>query len=332
MQTGSDIAAGGASTAGGARASVSRIWPYVEIARPDHWAKNIFVLPGIVLALWIAPDLDLTNLAINTYIGLCSICLIASSNYVLNEIMDGPADRHHPTKKKRPVPSGRVKLPLAYAEWLALMALGMWTAWTVSAPFAATMLTLWVMGLVYNVPPVRSKDLPYLDVLSESVNNPLRMLAGWYIVGAIAVPPASLLVSYWMIGCYFMAMKRFAEFRQIDDPSVAASYRKSFAYYCEERLLVSIMFYAAAAMLFFGVFIMRYRLELILAFPLVALLMALYLWIGLKDDSPVQNPENLYLELPLTLTAAACTAVMLGCLLIDMPAFRALFLPIYPAP
>ena len=41
------------------------------------------------------------------------------------------------------------------------------------------MFVLWVMGCIYNIPPVRSKDLPYLDVLSEAVNNPLRMLAGW---------------------------------------------------------------------------------------------------------------------------------------------------------
>ena len=54
----------------------------------------------------------------------------------------------------------------------------------------------------------------------------------------------------------------------------AAAYRKSFAYYTPERLLVSIMFYASAAMLFLGAFVMRYRLELILAFPLVALVMA----------------------------------------------------------
>ena len=44
-------------------------------------------------------------------------------------------------------------------------------------PFTLTVLALWVMGCVYNIPPVRSKDLPYLDVLSEAINNPIRMLA-----------------------------------------------------------------------------------------------------------------------------------------------------------
>src|SRR4029077_15944121 len=136
---------------------------------------------------------------------------------------------------------------------------------------------------------VRTKDVAYLDVLSEAVNNPLRMLAGWFIVGTGLLPPASLLTSYWMVGCYFMALKRFAEYRGFGDPARAAAYRKSFAYYDEQRLLVSIMFYATTSMLFFGAFLMRYRMELVLTFPLVALVMAQYFAIAFKEDSAAQH-------------------------------------------
>ncbi len=52
------------------------------------------------------------------------------------------------------------------------------------------------------------------------------------------------------------------------------------------------MFYGSAAMLFLGAFVMRYRLELILAFPLVALVMAMYLDLSFKKDSAVQRPEG----------------------------------------
>ena len=66
----------------------------------------------------------------------------------------------------------------------------------------------------------RSIDLrtPYVDVLSESVNNPLRLLLGWFVVTPDVVPPVSLLVAYWMVGAFFMASKRFAEYRSIGDP------------------------------------------------------------------------------------------------------------------
>ena len=254
---------------------------HVAIARVDHWFKNVFVLPGIVVALGTDPFVDRTGLGLRILGGLLAVCLIASSNYTLNELIDAPFDRHHPTKRQRPVPSGQVNVPLAYVQWLALMVAGIAVAWTVSLPVAVTLLALWVMGCVYNIPPIRSKDLPYIDVLSEAINNPIRMLAGWFIVTDVTIAPASLLLSYWMIGCYFMALKRFAEFRNIGDGGRAAAYRKSFRYFTSERLLVSVMFYAAAAMLFFGAFCMRYRLELILAFPAIALVMAMYLHLSL---------------------------------------------------
>src|SRR6185437_15490002 len=149
-----------------------------------------------------------------------------------------------------------------YLQWIGLGVAGMALAYTmVSSHFLWVMVVLWMMGCIYNIPPVRSKDVPYVDVLSESVNNPLRMLAGWYMVTTAIFPPASLLVAYWMIGAYLMALKRFSEFRQINNQERAGAYRKSFHKYTERSLLVSVTFYGSAAMLFFGAFIIRYRVE-----------------------------------------------------------------------
>ncbi len=303
---------------------------HIAIARVDHWFKNVFVLPGIVVALGTDPMVDLSGLLWRIVVGLAAVCLIASSNYTLNELVDAPFDRHHPTKHTRPVPAGQVSLLLGYAQWLVLMVAGLATARTISIPFTITLLSLWVMGCIYNIPPVRSKDLPYVDVLSEAVNNPIRMLAGWFIVTDATVAPASLLLSYWMIGCYFMALKRFAEFRNIANAERAAAYRKSFRYFTSERLLVSVMFYGAAAMLFFGAFCMRYRLELILAFPAIALVMAVYLHVALKDDSAAQNPERLYRERGLMASVATASVLIVLLLSVDVPLMHRIFVPTAP--
>jgi 4-hydroxybenzoate polyprenyltransferase len=177
---------------------------------------------------------------------------------------------------------------------------------------------------------VRSKDLPYVDVLSEAINNPIRMLAGWFIVTSVTVAPASLLLSYWMIGCYFMALKRFAEYRSIADARKAAAYRKSFRYFTSERLLVSVMFDAAAAMLFFGAFCMRYRLELILAFPAIALVMAVYLHVALKENSAAQNPERLYREPALMGSVIVAALLIVTLLSVDLPIMQRIFTPTAP--
>jgi len=303
---------------------------HLLIARADHWIKNVFVLPGIIVAASIDRSVLNSVLPGHVIIGLLAVCLISSSNYVLNEILDAPYDCAHPIKCARPVPSGQVNIRLAYLQWIVLMIAGTWLSLLVSIPFTATMLGLWVMGCVYNISPIRTKDIAFLDVLSEAVNNPLRMLAGWYLTTTRALPPASLLASYWMIGCYFMAIKRFAEYRDFNGSPRRASYRKSFSRYDEPSLLVSIIFYGSCAMLFFGAFLMRYRLELILSFPLVALVMAIYLSLAFKKDSAAQQPEKLYREPKLMAAIVACGLLMVLLLFVDVPILQRIFVPSAP--
>jgi 4-hydroxybenzoate polyprenyltransferase len=309
---------------------MTRVRAHLSIARFDHITKNVFVLPGIAIPLSVDRSLATWDLLPKILIGFVALSLVACSNYVINEVLDAPFDRFHPTKRMRPVVAGLVNIPLAYVQWILMMLLGVGLGTLVSRPFVYALVALWVMGCVYNFPPIRTKDLPYLDVISESVNNPLRMLLGWFMVAPLLIPPVSLLVSYWMVGCYFMALKRFCEFRDIGDTSRAAAYRKSFAYYTEPSLMVSVMFYASAAMLFFGAFIIRYRIELVLTFPLVALVMAIYLRLAYHSGSAVQNPEKLHRSKLLMGSVGLCFAAMVILLWVDIPFLNQLFRPTLP--
>ncbi|HET6142268.1 MAG TPA: UbiA family prenyltransferase [Candidatus Acidoferrales bacterium] len=299
---------------------------HLAIARLDHSIKNIFVLPGIVLPLAAAPYLLTRALIPKLILGFLATTLIACSNYVINEVLDAPFDRLHPTKCMRPAAMGIVSITGAYMQWIAMMVIGLVIAWQVSGKFMLTAASLWVMGCVYNIPPLRAKDAPYVDVLIESVNNPIRMLLGWFMVTSVITPPISLLVAYWMIGCYFMALKRFSEYRQIG-ASRAGAYRNSFKWYTEESLLVSVLFYASLAMLLFGAYMMRYRIELILAFPALALLMTVYFHMAFQPESPVQNPEKLYKQKFLMGTLAA-TVILMGVLqIVRVPSIEKYFPP-----
>jgi 4-hydroxybenzoate polyprenyltransferase len=291
---------------------------HIRVARFDHWVKNLFVLPGVAVALSVDPGRWAEMRLWEFCLGMLAVGLVASSNYVLNELLDAPFDRLHPLKRDRPVPAGEVNIPLAWAEWLVLGAAGMGLAWAVSVPFLLSVAGLWVMGLVYNVPPVRAKDYPFVDVLVEAVNNPIRFLAGWYLTGTAARPIASLLVSYWMAGCYLMALKRFAECRDLRSQATRRLYRRCFCYYNEQNLLVSILFYGTVSMLFFGAYMGRYRLEMALAFPLVAVVMAAYMGLAFKPDSAAQRPEGLLREPVLMISLAACVALMAVLLFVDI--------------
>jgi decaprenyl-phosphate phosphoribosyltransferase len=301
------------------------IWPYVQMARVDHWFKNAFMLLGVIVALFVEPALMRADVIPRLLLALVATCIVASSNYVLNEMLDAPYDRKHPVKKHRPAAAEKVRRRWAIAEWLGLGALGLGLAWLVNPLFTAAAAALWIMGVLYNVKPVRTKELPYLDVLSESINNPIRLFLGWFPLIPDRVPPMSLVLSYWMVGAFFMALKRFAEYRSIGDRATAIRYRRSFAHYDEDRLLVSVFFYAIAASLFAGVFIVRYHLELILGIPFGAGLLAYYMKLGLKADSPVQNPERLYRERGFMLFATVSVGIFVLLMFVEIPALYAAF-------
>lgn len=306
---------------------VMTLRPYILIARPDHWFKNIFVLPGVVVALFFNRHLFCWDVAGNVVLGLICACVIASSNYVLNEILDAASDRHHPEKKKRPIPSGQINLTAAYILWVVLAGLGVGSAFYINPAFGISGLLLWIMGVLYNLPPIRLKDWPYADVLSESVNNPLRLAMGWYSTGLIPPPPLSMILAYWMFGAFLMAVKRFAEYRKIGQADIAANYRKSFSYYTEEKLLLFILFCAGFFGMMSGVFIARYRLELTLATPLVVYAMSYYLHLGFKPDSPAQYPEKLFHHKKLVWLVLLAVSACIGALFINLPGFEYALIP-----
>lgn len=317
----------GGSQQGGRRggAGWSSLLPYLRILRVDHWTKNVFVLPGLLLAAFLRPDATpLPGLGAILQV-IAATCLVASANYSINEYLDAPFDRLHPVKYQRPAVDGQVKGAWVLLQWLLLAAAGITLAWRVQPSAGICAGLLWLMGIVYNVPPLRSKDLPYLDVLSEAVNNPLRLGIGWFTVLPLRFPPLSLIIAYWMLGAFFMATKRLAEYRRIADAARAAAYRPSFATYNERRLLVSLFFYAQTAALFIGVFIVRYHLELILAIPLLALGMAWFLDIGLRTDSAAQRPEALYRSRGFALYVLGAAVLVLLLLFTRLPALYSTF-------
>ncbi len=128
-----------------------------------------------------------------------------------------------------------------------------------------------------------------------------------------------------MIGAFFMASKRLAEYRYIGDPKAAAAYRSSFQHYDEEKLLISMFFYTTCFALFLGVFIIRYHLELILIFPLVAGFICYYLHVTFKKDSAAQNPERLYREKGLMAYLLLCVVAFFALMFVHVPKLYEVF-------
>jgi UbiA prenyltransferase family len=150
------------SARGGLASMGARFADCVAIARPDHWFKNIFMLPGAALGFVLTGGVRSPAL-LHLLVGVISTCLIASANYTINEWLDAESDRHHPEKRHRPSAAGRITASLAYGQWLLLAVAGLGLALMVSRQFAIFSVVLLAMGAIYNIKPLRTKDRQYLD-------------------------------------------------------------------------------------------------------------------------------------------------------------------------
>lgn len=179
---------------------------------------------------------------------------------------------------------------------------------------------------------MRTKDVAFLDVLSESVNSPIRLTLGWAMVSATTLPPGSLLLAYWMGGGFLMALKRLAEYRAATAAGEAESlarYRRSFGPYGENSLLLSGFLYSQLAAFFLAVFLIKYRVEYLLALPLFAALFTAYLRIALKPASSAMAPEGLFRERGLILLVVVLAAALVALSGLDFPTLDELSSPHY---
>ena len=296
-----------------------KIKKYINIMRLDHWIKQLFIAPGLVAAILLTETPFSQDLILRLCAGFLATCFIASANYVINEWLDAEFDRYHPTKKYRSAVSEGVNGKVVWILWGCLSAVGFFLSLLVNIPFLCMSIWLWVMGLLYNVKPIRTKDVPIIDVLSESINNAIRLLMGWFIASGSTIPPSSLLFGYWMAGAFLMATKRFAEYRMINDKVLAGNYRKSFKYYTGKSLLLSSFFYAMCSVFFVGIFLIKYRIELVLLIPVLIGLYSYYFYLSFAQDSAVQKPEKLFHEKGLMLYCLVFIVLFTILMLVDIP-------------
>lgn len=299
---------------------------YLSLARLDHVTKHIFILPGIALALLLR-GVQSPSLALSIVVGIILAVCIASANYVINEYLDRESDRHHPEKCMRASVQVDIRPLPVFTIWLALVSVSLALATMVSTLLFVAGALFAVQGIVYNVRPLRSKDVPYLDVLSEAVNNPLRLVIGWLMIDPYTLPPGSILLAYWFGGAFLMGAKRLSEYRDIAGKRGTAlleRYRKSFAGYTESKLAVSCFVYSLYSLGFLGIFLIKYRVEYLLALPLVIWLFGYYLALSFLDRSTAQAPEKLFKERKLMAIAGLAAAAFAVLTIVELPALEGL--------
>ena len=289
---------------------------YLKVLRPDHWLKNAFILFGHLVAIALLPSevpQDTTQLVLKIVLSFIPACLVASANYIINGILDAPFDRMHPTKRFRPVPAGKVKVPILWGIMVVItvVAFALSVLWF-NVAYTISLALLLLSGFVYNVEPVRLKDHAFLDVIAESLNNPIRLWLGWYaLLPATSFPPLSIVLAWWFFGALLMGGKRYAEYRFIGNAEQSGQYRKSFRVYTERSLILSMVTHANCFCFCMGIAIAVYRPNLVFVFPLVVVAIAVYLNLAMSEAEARLEPEHL-LRSPLVILCTVAVVVISG--------------------
>jgi 4-hydroxybenzoate polyprenyltransferase len=175
--------------------------------RLHQWIKNTFVLIPLVF------DRQLFSIEplIRTTIGFFLFCLVSSSVYLINDMMDVEADRKHPKKKSRPIASGALPISVAIIAAIILVSISIIGGYFLSRSFLPILLIYFLINLAYSL---KLKHIPLLDVLIIAAGFVLRVAAGVSIIQVERFSPWLYVVTT-VLALFFGLGKRRGELATI---------------------------------------------------------------------------------------------------------------------
>jgi len=295
---------------------------YFTAMRLERWPRSLAIFAGSLAFFYLNRNFLQAKQPVRLLLEAGSIFLltwaISTANYIINEIADAPYDIHHPTKKNRPLIQGDIhKVPFLFMG-LGLTVVSLVSAWCFfSASFFLALTALLIAGFIYNIKPVRTKDIPFLDSISESANNPIRFFIGWFAFAPPHyLPPLFLLLCWWAFGNFLMVAKRLSEFRFLQDR--AGDYRSSLKRYSRQSLLIGMG--ASTIVFFLTYFHFAVSLELkslLYLSPLIVFYFFLFFRKTLQEKEVMEEPERLLKQPLFALYTLFMVAVFIAALVLE---------------
>lgn len=270
---------------------------YIDSLRLDRWPRSMAIIVGSAAVFLVHPDRlpgDLTPLLfLRVVLAFLLTWMVSTANYIINEITDAPFDAFHPGKKHRPLVQQQISSKVLLMGWLLLVLAALSVGLALySRAFVLSLAALLLAGILYNVPPVRVKDIPYLDSTIESANNPIRFLIGWYVL-AVDLPPLSLLLAWWAFGNFLMVGKRVAE-KKFLTAAESSAYRLSLNRYSIRGLVCFMAFNGLLFLAMFVVFAWRMNLRTFLyVLPFIVCYLVFFMVKSTQDRDAAEEPEKL---------------------------------------
>lgn len=159
----------------------------IKLIRVKQWVKNLFLF----IPSFFAGHLFISRELFMVLLGALAFSFVASGVYVINDYRDREVDKLHPKKKLRPLASGEVKLPTAWALMIGLITAGLFLAASVNMIFFYLLAAYLVLNLGYSF---GLKHIPILDLFIVSLGFLIRVYSGGVIAGLEVTHWLSLMV------------------------------------------------------------------------------------------------------------------------------------------
>lgn len=281
--------------------------------RPQQWTKNLFVLAALAFSKHLF-DVDAV---VRAALAFGVFCALSGATYLLNDLVDLERDRLHPLKRRRPLASGALPLPLGRAVAAVLALCGLAAAVALGRPFALAAVLYLALNVAYSFV---LKHAVILDVLSIALGFVIRAIAGAL---AIAVAFSDWLVVCTLLVALFLALaKRRHELVTLED---AAGHRRILAEYSPYLLDQMIAVVTASCLTAYAFYTLspetveKYRTDrLAWTIPFVIYGIFRYLYLVHRRDQGGSPTDALLADRPL-LAAVALWAVAVVAIVYTAP-------------
>lgn len=174
----------------------------LHLMRFYQYIKNLFIFIPAFFSFKFFDEISI----INSLIAFIAFCLCASAIYIINDIIDAPLDRIHPTKSRRPIASGKVKPIVALFFALIFIVIGIFILICLLPKVVFPVLIYVLINLLYSF---KLKHIPILDIFIIASGFVIRLF-----VGALAINTS---LSEWIIVMTFLLALFLALAKRRDD-------------------------------------------------------------------------------------------------------------------
>ena len=257
----------------------------INLIRVKDWLKNIIIFFPLIFSGYLFNF----SLYFDLLIGFITFSIVASSIYVLNDIIDINKDKLHPTKKySKPLAFEKISIKTAYLLLFLLIIFSCFLIYFYPILYSGIIAYI-IINLSYNF---GLKNFPYIEIILLAFGYVIRINIGSNI---IQVDSSILMLScIFFVGIFFIILKRVGELNH-DNNSLNTNTRGVLKYYDLDNLRLLSFFSIVLISIILLIYIITTNINLILSFVLTVYFLNKYYLIT-KDSSEGENPINFILS------------------------------------